>query len=132
MYLSLTWGFAGDDPEGFWSAEVMLSSSNNLLWASTRADNKSDWVGYVSGFALEEDGSIQERVFHVPTSSVGGTTHQTMPAPFSDEWMAFSEYPFGYVEIWRVQNGTDGMTAGPVAKVEIGDGGCCAVSLWYD
>ncbi len=70
----------------------------------------------------------------VPTTTVGGIANQVSPATFSDEWMALSDYPKGYVEIWQVKKSTkwNGTTAVPVAKVDIGDGGCCANTIWYD
>lgn len=69
-----------------------------------------------------------------PTTTTGGIANQVSPAPFSDEWMVLSDFPRGYVEIWQVMNlrEWEGITARPVAKVEIGDGGCCANTIWYD
>ncbi|KAL2063145.1 hypothetical protein VTL71DRAFT_6217 [Oculimacula yallundae] len=125
----------GKNSSGYWSAEVMLSSSNRLLWASARANKDADYVGYISCFSLDENGKIEELLFMEPTSTTGGIANQISPAPFSDEWMALSDFPRGYVEIWQVKNlgGEAGkVTAKPVAKVDIGDGGCCANSIWYD
>ena len=124
----------GKNSSGYWSAEVMLSHSNILLWASARASTDTDYVGYISCFELRSDGKIRELLFMEPTTTTGGIANQVSPAPFSDEWMALSDFPRGYVEIWQVMNlrEWEGVTARPVAKVEIGDGGCCANTIWYD
>ncbi|KAH7323491.1 carboxy-cis,cis-muconate cyclase [Rhexocercosporidium sp. MPI-PUGE-AT-0058] len=124
----------GKKSSGYWSAEVMLSHSNRLLWASARANRDTDYVGYISCFSLAEDGKIKELLFIQPTTTTGGIANQVSPSPFSDDWMALSDFPRGYVEIWQVRNlrEGEGVTARPVAKVEIGDGGCCANSIWYD
>jgi carboxy-cis,cis-muconate cyclase len=112
----------------------MLSHSNRLLWASARANRNTDYVGYISCFSLYENGKIKELLFMVPRTTTGGIANQVSPAPFSDEWMALSDFPRGYVEMWRVVKGGkgNGTTAVLVAKVEIGDGGCCANTIWYD
>ncbi|KAH7381068.1 carboxy-cis,cis-muconate cyclase [Cadophora sp. MPI-SDFR-AT-0126] len=124
----------GKNSSGYWSAEVMLSHNNRLLWASARANRDTDYVGYISCFELRSDGKIKELLFMEPTTTTGGIANQVSPAPFSDQWMALSDFPRGYVEIWQVMNlwEWEGITARPVAKVEIGDGGCCANTIWYD
>lgn len=125
--------FEGKNSSRYWSAEVMLSHSYRLLWASARANRDTDHVGYISCFSLHDDGKIKELLFMEPTSTTGGIANQISPAPFSDEWMALSDFPRGYVEIWQVRNpDKGGITARPVARVEIRDGGCCANSIWYD
>ncbi|XMA10210.1 hypothetical protein WAI453_003001 [Rhynchosporium graminicola] len=124
----------GKNSSGYWSAEVTLSSSKCLLWASARAKTDADNVGYISCFSLDKSGKIGELLFIEPTTTTGGIANQISPAPFSDEWMALSDFPRGYVEIWQVKNisAVGRVTARPVAKVEIADGGCCANSIWYD
>ncbi|CAL3968918.1 unnamed protein product [Diplocarpon coronariae] len=125
----------GKNSSGFWSAEVALSASNGILWASARAILNATYPGYLNGFALDAEGKITEPLFRVETTTVGGgNTNQISPSPFTDEWMAMADNPAGYVQIWRVVDTTDGSgkTATPVAKVDIGDGGCCANTIWYD
>ena len=120
----------GINSSAYWSAEVMLSQSNRLLWASARANRGTNVVGYISCFSLDADGRIEKLLFMEPTSTTGGIANQVSPAPFSDQWMALSDNPRGYVEVWQVEQ--TGMWARPVAKVEIGDGGCCANAIWYN
>ncbi|KAK6582464.1 hypothetical protein PZA11_004872 [Diplocarpon coronariae] len=125
----------GKNSSGFWSAEVALSASNGILWASARAILNATYPGYLNGFALDAEGKITEPLFRVETTTVGGgNTNQISPSPFTDEWMAMADNPAGYVQIWRVVDTTDGSgkTATPVAQVDIGDGGCCANTIWYD
>ncbi|KAK5655199.1 hypothetical protein OQA88_6098 [Cercophora sp. LCS_1] len=121
----------------YWSAEVMLSKSEKYLWATARAKRGSSESGWISAFLLADDGRVVKRMFMIPTSTVGGWANAISPAGFSDEYAAMTDYPTGYVEMFKMEGGVeteDGLvyeTARSVGKVEIADGGCCANVIWY-
>jgi carboxy-cis,cis-muconate cyclase len=122
----------GQDTKNYWSVEPMLSSTKQYLWATARAEAKTNLTGYISCFLLDADGAILQRLFMIPTTTVNGIANAVAPAPFSDEWMALADNPTGYVQIWRLGDKGNGTTAVPVARVDIKDGGCCANAIWYD
>jgi carboxy-cis,cis-muconate cyclase len=127
-------GFAKED---YWSAGVMLSKSGRYLWATARAQNNTDNYGYISAFLLSESGAIVKKMFMVPTTTVGGIANAISPAFWSDEYAAMTDVPTGYVEMFKMEgrketvDGVEYATARPVAKVTIGDKGCCANVIWY-
>jgi len=121
----------GLNNSGYWSAEVMLSPSKKYLWATARAQSNTTNYGYISCFRLKEDGAIESKLFTVPTTTTGGIANAVSPAFFSDEWVAMADYGIGYVQMWRFKDGTN-PTAKAVARVDIGEGGCCANAIWYD
>ncbi|KAK3356414.1 Lactonase, 7-bladed beta-propeller-domain-containing protein [Lasiosphaeria hispida] len=125
------------DTELYWSAEVMLSHSGRYLWATARAQRDKSITGYISAFLLGEDGQIIKRMFQIPTTTVGGWANAISPASWSDEYAAMTDYPEGYVQMFKMEgrqetkDGVEYTTARPVAKVNITDGGCCANVIWY-
>ncbi|RYP00532.1 hypothetical protein DL766_003604 [Monosporascus sp. MC13-8B] len=142
-------------PEGlnrtsYWAAEVALSPSGQYLWASTRAHEASD-VGYLSAFGLDTDGAVvsagrpgsgtvaggKRPLFMVPTTTRGGIANSVSPAPWSDEFVAMTDFGTGYVQIrkmttTKIDGGVDEVGAAAVARVDIPDGGCCANVICYD
>jgi carboxy-cis,cis-muconate cyclase len=111
----------------------MLSSSEKYLWATARAEAKTNLTGYISCFELNDAGAIQKKLFTVPTTVLNGNAVAVAPAFFDDQFIALADT--GYVQIWQMKNGTGryaNSTATPIAKVDINDGGCCANALWYD
>lgn len=60
------------------------------------------------------------------------------PVPWCNEWAALTDIGTEYLQIWKMRgkeegrHGTEYTTAEAVARVDIGDGGCCAVAIWYD
>ena len=125
----------------FWSAEVMLSPSARYLWATARAKTNQT-TGFISVFSLAEDGAILRRMFRVPTTTLGGWANAIAPAPWSDEYAVMTDYPLGYVQVWKLEGGRERTEDGggrvreytgakPVARVDVGDGGCCANAIWY-
>jgi carboxy-cis,cis-muconate cyclase len=147
------------DTSLFWSAEVMLSPSGRYLWASTRVmdgqrlgavegnEGDSTLTGYMTAFLLDGDGAVVRRMFRVPTTSPATAraegvekrmTNQVSPAFWSDEFVAVTDYPEGFVEVWKMEGrreGRDGLVeytgASAVARVDVADGGCCANVIWY-
>ncbi|RYP21037.1 hypothetical protein DL765_002444 [Monosporascus sp. GIB2] len=142
-------------PEGlnrtsYWAAEVALSPSGRYLWASTRAHEASD-VGYLSMFELDTVGAVVSAgqpgwgagpgekgpLFMVPTTTWGGIANGVSPAPWSDGFVAMTDFRTGHVQIWKMTTAKiggvmDGVGAAAVARVDIPDGGCCATVIWYD
>lgn len=116
----------------------MLSPDSKYLWATARAQSKSNLTGYISTFLLDSDGVIVKRMFRVPTTTVGGIANAISPAPWGSEWAAMTDVPNGYVQIWKMtgkkegDHGTEYTSAEAVARVDIADGGCCANAIWYD
>ncbi|OCL01207.1 putative carboxy-cis,cis-muconate cyclase, partial [Glonium stellatum] len=114
------------------STWVTVSSSGSYLWANSRA-RSSNATGYLTAFSLDpSSGAIIEQILMVPTSSVGGSANSVAAAFFSDQFVALTDYPTGYVEIWQMNNAASKFTAKPIARVDIKDGGCCANAVWYD
>ncbi len=127
------------DIANYWAAEVMLSSDARYLWATTRAQQNTTLYGYISGFLLDDDGTIIKRMFIVPTTTRSGIANAIAPAPWGPAWAAMADFGTGYVQMWRMtgRNETeDGIveytSAAAVARVNISDGGCCANVAWYD
>ncbi|KAK7752883.1 hypothetical protein SLS62_005225 [Diatrype stigma] len=123
----------GLNASAYWAAEVALSPSGRYLWASSRARGSAD-LGYLSVFQLDDRGAVEDRLFMVPTTTRGGIANSVSPAPWSDEFVAMTDYGTGYVQIWKVMSGNAeaNATATAVARVDIVDGGCCANVIWYD
>ncbi|KAK0714188.1 Lactonase, 7-bladed beta-propeller-domain-containing protein, partial [Lasiosphaeria miniovina] len=127
----------GNNNKNYWSAEVMLSPSGRYLWATARAQRNVDVVGYISCYLLAADGAIVKLMFMVPTTTTGGWANAISPAFWSDEYAALADTPTGYVQIWKLSEpkdtpqGVEYGTAKAVARVDIGDGGCCANAIWY-
>jgi carboxy-cis,cis-muconate cyclase len=147
------------DTSLFWSSEVMLSPSARYLWASTRVMNSTalgavegnggntTLTGYMTAFLLDDDGAVARRMFRVATTSPATArsrgiqarmTNQVSPAFWSDEFVAVTDYPEGFVEVWKMEGrseGRDGLVeyagARAVARVDVADGGCCANVIWY-
>lgn len=87
----------------------------------------------MSVFLLDQaTGRILRRVGEpVATSTkgaAGSTSNAVVAAPWSDEFVALSDVPGGYVEVWRLA-GKEEVTR--VARVEVGEG-CCANAVWFD
>lgn len=124
----------GFDIKDYWSAEVMLSTSSHYLFATARAEQKTNRTGYISCFELDGDGAISQQLFMVPTTTINGIANAVSPAPFDDRWFALTDVGQGYVQIWRIDEvqGEEVLTASMVAQVDIKDGGCCANVIWYD
>src|SRR3569833_135475 len=117
----------------------MLSSSSRYLWTSTRLKFNATAPGpsYYSCYLLSDNGRFGYRMFMLPTSGDPGAALAVSPAFWSDEYAAFSYYPGGDVEILKLQgkkeadDGVEYETARVVAKLSIGDSGCCANMIWY-
>ncbi|KAE9377386.1 3-carboxy-cis,cis-mucoante lactonizing enzyme [Stipitochalara longipes BDJ] len=123
----------GANTTKYWSAEVMLSSTEKYLWATTRPQTKTNLTGLISCFELNDSGAIQKKLFSVPITDANTNAVAISPAPFDDQWAALADQ--GYVQIWQLKNGTGryaNTTGAPVATVKIPDGGCCANAIWYD
>ncbi len=116
----------------------MLSRSGKYLWATARGLPNSTFHGYISGFILDDDGSILKKMFTVPITAAGGTVSSITPAPWDDEWAAMVDASPGCVQMWRMkgaketQNGVEYNTADAVARIDINDGGCCGNAIWYN
>jgi carboxy-cis,cis-muconate cyclase len=114
----------------------MMSPSGRYVWATARAQRNTQYNGYISCFLLAADGAIIKKMFMVPTTTKGGWANAISPAPWSDEYAAMTDLPNGYVQIWKLDgktetsNGVEYSTAKAVARVDIGDGGCCANVVW--
>lgn len=129
---------AGYNTSNYWSAEVMLSADARYLWATARAQNNTAIPGYINAFLLDDEGRVVKRMFRVETTTVGGIGNMIAPAPWGVEWAAMTDVGTGYVQMWRMKDGKEGRygmeygNAEAVARVDIRDGGCCAVAVWYD
>lgn len=116
----------------------MLSRNNRYLWATARGKANSTYGGYISGFLIDNDGSIIKKMFTVPASTTGGPVNSITTAPWDDEWAVVTDAASGYVEMWRMRGGREtefGLeynTAEAVARVDISDGGCCGNAIWYN
>ncbi|ORY15351.1 hypothetical protein BCR34DRAFT_435217, partial [Clohesyomyces aquaticus] len=134
----------------YWSAEITVSPSGRILWGTARAQANTGIAGYISAFLLSPEGDIIERLFIVPTKTIGGIANSVSVAPDTDEFVAMADFKTnrlnGYVQMWKVEglggiqvskiNGiwerTDKTVVGmnEVARVNVEDGGCCANIVW--
>ncbi|KAB5566264.1 Lactonase, 7-bladed beta-propeller-domain-containing protein [Coniochaeta sp. 2T2.1] len=128
----------GKNTSNYWSAEVMLSPDARFLWATARAQINTTIPGYISAFLVDEEGVIVKRMFRKETTTVGGIANMVSPAPWSNEWVALTDIGTGYVQVWKMgqkkegRHGTEYGNAEALARVDIKDGGCCAVAIWFD
>lgn len=120
---------SAQSPVNYWADEVALSFSNKYLWATNRARDANN-TGYVSVFALDEQGAILKQNFLAPTSSSGGISNILSPSPYTDRFAVLTSNSTSFVEVWELAE--DGSSAQAVAHLDIDDGGgCCSNALWY-
>jgi carboxy-cis,cis-muconate cyclase len=140
--------------ERWWGAEIAISPSGKLLWATTRAQSNSSNPGYISAFLLSPDGDIVERLFVQATTTKAGVANSVSVMNDSDQFVALTDWKGagvgnGYVQVWEVE-GLDGLGVNrdaqggwersggavemrEVARVDVNDGGgCCANVVWFD
>ena len=116
----------------------MLSPDAEYLWVTTRAQVNTTIPGYISAYLLDDEGVIVKRMFREETTTVGGIANMISLAPWGSEWAALTDIGTGYVQVWKMGGKTEGRygteyaSAEAVARVDIKDGGCCAVAIWYD
>ncbi|PIA88996.1 Carboxy-cis,cis-muconate cyclase [Cercospora beticola] len=112
----------------YWSDEVALSKSSNFLWATSRSRSTSS-TGYISAFNLTANGTIDQQLFLLPTTSSGGSANAVAPSGFNDEYVALTDSSVGFVEIWKLAANASAATV--VSHLDLNDGGCCANAVWY-
>lgn len=88
------------DGEHYWSAVLAISPDKKHLWATTRGKNGN--VGYISGFKLNKQGAIVERMFRVLTNSTGTTTSSLTVAPWSNEHVIYGDAPGGFLAVLKL------------------------------
>lgn len=135
----------GYNASDFAAADLKLARSESYLWAVTQARPGARLAvgGFLSGFLLDDDGSIVKRMFTVPTSvptgpviGAGGLQALT-PATWGSEYAALTDATTGYVEMWQMVGGhdsnygTDYKTARAVARLDM-EGGCCSNAVWFN
>ncbi|PHH63885.1 hypothetical protein CDD81_5333 [Ophiocordyceps australis] len=106
---------------------VALSSSAGHLFATTRGPDENA-KGFVSTFALDQNGSIQRLIATMPTDTSGGHSNAVSPADFSDEWVAIVEDVKGYLDMYRWEN----ETLSRVARLQVDHDGFGMNAIWYD
>jgi carboxy-cis,cis-muconate cyclase len=135
-------------------AEITISPSRKLLWATTRAKSGSTNPGYITAFLLSPDGDIVERLFVQATTTKAGLANSVSVMNDNDQFVALTDWKGagvgnGYLQIWEVE-GLEGLEVKrdaqgkwervgavvgmkEVARVDVNDkGGCCANVVWYD
>ncbi|KAJ7455003.1 3-carboxy-cis cis-mucoante lactonizing enzyme [Mycena galericulata] len=114
----------------YWGDEIVISSDGLTLYASTRS-RESNFPGYISGWSLNTDGSLQETLFIVPTPSGGGTSNILSVSPWSDvskNMLILTDQDTDFVALYELQ----GQSLVLLDQVNITGTNCCSGSVWLD
>ncbi|KAJ7153419.1 3-carboxy-cis cis-mucoante lactonizing enzyme [Mycena crocata] len=114
----------------YWGDEIVISSSGRTLYASTRSRN-ADFPGYISGWALNADGSLADTLFVLPTPEAGGTSNILSVSPFnntSKDMLVLTDQDTGFVALYALQNRDLVL----LDRVNITGTNCCSGSVWLD
>lgn len=98
-------GLHPDNATAYWGDEVVLSSSGDVLYSSTRARNGS-FDGYLSGYSLNSDGSLNDTLFTIPTPSGGGTSNILSSSPWHDQsknMLILTDQDADFVALYELQ-----------------------------
>lgn len=74
-------------------------------------------------------------MFRVPTNSTGTMTSSLTVAPWSNEHAIYGDAPGGFLAVLKLAadgKSEGGITAGVVAKLDMGAGKCCSNALWLN
>lgn len=113
------------------AATVRISTNTTHLYASTRGSG-SDANGYVSGFTLNQDGTIASQDWIVATTTGGGGSNQVVPSLFDDSYFAVVDASVGFVEVWkRFDNNTGAAVVAHLDLVDGTEGVQCSTAIWY-
>lgn len=108
-----------------------MSKKGTVLWATTYS-RKPGKSGYMTGFKVQENGIVADRLFQVNTPTAGGRSNNMASCPFAENLIALTESDQGNVSVWKYDNGT----AKEIASVKIQDSqpnrGCCSEAVWFD
>ncbi|KAJ5128611.1 hypothetical protein N7526_006777 [Penicillium atrosanguineum] len=109
----------------YWSDEVKFSNPQEegkypkYLFATIRSRTSTD-PGFVAAFALDiTTGSINNRLFLIPTTASGGASNSISPAIFSEEYFTISDAQNNFIEVWKL--GEDAQTATSIAHLDVAD-----------
>ncbi|KAJ5144935.1 hypothetical protein N7448_002327 [Penicillium atrosanguineum] len=109
----------------YWSDEVKFSNPQEegkypkYLFATIRSRTSTD-PGFVAAFALDSTtGSINNRLFLIPTTASGGASNSISPAIFSEEYFTISDAQNNFIEVWKL--GEDAQTATSIAHLDVAD-----------
>jgi carboxy-cis,cis-muconate cyclase len=116
-----------EDTGSYWGATVRIDATASSLYATTRGSGTAP--GYLSGFTLNEDGSIASQDFIIHTSTGGGGANQVAPSPFDDNIFVMVDNEIGFIEIWKRYDNKTGAEA--LVRATLQDGGCCSNAVWY-
>ena len=102
-------GLNPDNATEYWGDELVLSSSGNILYASTRARNAS-FPGYITGWFLDSDGSLVDNntvPFVIQTPEAGGTSNILTTSPWDDkskDMIILTDQDTGFVALYEMQD----------------------------
>ncbi|KAJ7603324.1 3-carboxy-cis cis-mucoante lactonizing enzyme [Mycena polygramma] len=116
----------------YWGDEIVISSSGNTLYASTRSRG-ADFPGYISGWALNPDGSLVDAagLFTLPTPEAGGTSNILSVSPWADEskdMLILTDQDMDFVALYELK----GVELVLLDRVNITGTNCCSGSVWLD
>lgn len=118
---------AGANASLYKASDVATSSSGSYVFATTRGSATGTNPGALSGYKIAANGSIEEQIFVLNTSTAMGFAGSLTPSPDTDRWFALTDTIDREVEMYEF----DGTTATVVASLELNDGGCCSNVVWY-
>ncbi|KAJ7607507.1 3-carboxy-cis cis-mucoante lactonizing enzyme [Roridomyces roridus] len=114
----------------YWGDEITISSDGRTLYASTRSRVASE-PGYISGWALNPNGSLRESLFNMATPAGGGTSNILSASPWSDaskDMLILTDQDTDFVALYELQ----GSELVLLDQVSITGTNCCSGSVWLD
>lgn len=90
----------------------------------------TSYPGFLSAFSLNDNGSVNEKLFTVPTTTGGGLANFVSPAYFDDQWVAVAEATNHSVSIWKF-NAANKSAEIVATWYSVPEGVCCANVVWY-
>jgi carboxy-cis,cis-muconate cyclase len=89
----------------YWGDEIVISSDEKTLYASTRSKD-INFPGYISGWSLNADGSLNDTLFVIPTPEAGGTSNILSVSPWNDkskDMLILTDQDTDFVALYELQ-----------------------------
>lgn len=115
------------DSTDYIASDVVVSTSGTYAFATTRYSVDTSLPGYISGYKLSSNGSIESQLFIQATETSQGFSGSITVSPETDQWFALTDTITRSVVMYE----WDGELAEVVAELVLDDGGCCSNVVWY-